>query len=336
MPLISSAAASRGDSRPNARRPTAGLLVGDAAAWIGGFVVAVWTRFEFDFTGAHLARAVGVGLIAAIVHAALDTARRRCLGRYPCGSFEQLRALAGTTAVAGALVLVADLAARPRPVPPGAPAVGAALAFLVMIALRAACRRRHERSLRPDAATARPVLLFGVGAAGQGVLRAMVSDPRGGYRPVGLLDDDPATRRLRLEGVRVLGGRRDVPAAIARTGAVGVLFPAAHADPDLIREVRDAALGAGATFAVLPPVRELVRAGVTRARDAEIAELLGSEREGSDADGAPAGGRVPGDGQQRGLPDRIRVAPDHPGQSRRAAGTPLRQRAAPRPAADPR
>ena len=43
----------------------------------------------------------------------------------------------------------------------------------------------------------------------------MLTDPASPYLPVGLLDDDPGKRHLRISGVRVLGTRHDL-AEVAR------------------------------------------------------------------------------------------------------------------------
>jgi FlaA1/EpsC-like NDP-sugar epimerase len=94
---------------------------------------------------------------------------------------------------------------------------------------------------------------------------------------VGALDDDPDKRDLRIGGVRVLGGRQDVAAAVRRTGATTVIFSVANADAALIRQIREATLRTGAAFKVLPPVRDLVdhRITVTDVRDVQIDDLLG-------------------------------------------------------------
>jgi FlaA1/EpsC-like NDP-sugar epimerase len=75
----------------------------------------------------------------------------------------------------------------------------------------------------------------------------------------------------------MLGGRGNIPTAITQTGARTVIFSVANADADLVREVRDATVQAGATFKVLPPMRELVdhRISVADVRDVEITDLLG-------------------------------------------------------------
>ncbi|WP_200210542.1 nucleoside-diphosphate sugar epimerase/dehydratase [Micromonospora coerulea] len=263
--------------RSRARQRATGFLATDAAAWIGGFLAAAWARYEFDLTAGQATRAAAVGAGAAALHVVVAGIRRIYSGRHPLGSLQEIRGLAGSAAATALLALLALLPPAERPVPASAPLVGGALALLLMFAARYVYRHRHDLAMRPDARSATPVLLFGLGNAGQGLLRAMLSDPRGRYLPVGVLDDDPAKRDLRVGGVRVLGGRHDVGTAIRRTGATTLIFSVANADAALIRQIREATLRTGAAFKVLPPVRELVdhRITVTDVRDVRISDLLG-------------------------------------------------------------
>ncbi|MEE6259038.1 nucleoside-diphosphate sugar epimerase/dehydratase [Plantactinospora sonchi] len=302
MPLSAAARTDNSDSQPGPRRKEPGLgnvtlLASDSAAWTVGFGAGAWTRYEFDLTVPQLVQVVAVALIAAVLHESVAALGRRLLGRHPVGSLSELRVLAGTVAISAVLVFLAVLAQADRPVPASTPLVGSAVAMLLMLAARAAYRNRIDRALRPRTDSATPVLLFGLGSAGQGLLRAMVSDPQSRYLPVGLLDDDPDKRQLRIDGVRMLGGRDDIAAAVSRTGATTVIFSVANADAELIRAVQSASLAAGAEFKVLPPVRELVdhRISVADVRDAEIDDLLGRRQVVSalvTADSALTGRRV--------------------------------------------
>ncbi|SCG62864.1 NDP-sugar epimerase, includes UDP-GlcNAc-inverting 4,6-dehydratase FlaA1 and capsular polysaccharide biosynthesis protein EpsC [Micromonospora echinaurantiaca] len=264
-------------SRTRARRRAIGFLATDTTAWIGGFLAAVWTRYEFQLPPGMLARAAGVGAVAAVVHVAVAGLRRLYSGRHPLGSLQEVQGVAGTTLTTAGIVLLGLLPSVDRPVPASTPLVGGALALLFMLAARFAYRHRRDLAMRPDVRSSTPVLLFGMGDAGQGLLRAMLSDPRGRYLPVGALDDDPDKRDLRIGGVRVLGGRHDVGAAVRRTGASTVIFSVANADAALIRQIREATLQTGAAFKVLPPVRDLLdhRITVTDVRDVRISDLLG-------------------------------------------------------------
>ncbi|GIJ33487.1 polysaccharide biosynthesis protein [Micromonospora sediminimaris] len=267
---------------PTARRSrirwrTLAFLATDATAWVGGFVAAAWTRYEFALTTTQLTRAAGCGLIAAGLHVAVAGARRVRSGRHPLGSLQEVRGLAGTALTTVAIVLLGVLPAPERPVPASTPLVGGALALLFMLAVRFVYRHQRDLALRPDVRSSAPVLLFGMGDAGQGLLRALLTDPRSRYRPVGALDDDPDKRNLCVDGIRVLGGRGDVAEAVRRSGATTVIFSVANADAALIRQIREATLNTGAAFKVLPPVRDLVdhRITVTDVRDVRISDLLG-------------------------------------------------------------
>jgi FlaA1/EpsC-like NDP-sugar epimerase len=253
------------------------LLGTDTAAWIGGFLTAAWTRYEFDLSADVVTNVLVAGLIASAIFLVWTTVHRHYQGRHPVGSRLEARALTGSVAGTVALVLIGVFAFVERPIPASTPPVGASVALLLMLAVRAAHRDRRSRSQRPSTRSAVPVLLFGLGSAGQGLLTALNSDPRSSYLPVGLLDDDPEKRHLRLDGVPVLGGRREISTAIGHTGAATLIFAIASAEPELIRQVRTATLEAGAAFKVLPPVRELVdhRISVTDVRDLKITDLLG-------------------------------------------------------------
>ncbi|MFG2109015.1 polysaccharide biosynthesis protein [Micromonospora chersina] len=266
-----------GNRRRRGWRRRASHLAADVTAWVGGFLIAASTRQEFDLTVDQARRTAAVGVTAGLLHLGLGVLRRVWSGRHPLGSLQEVRGLAGTTTATAALVLFGLLASGERPVPASTPVAGAAMALLLMLGLRTAYRHRRDRALRPDAVAASRVLLFGAGSAGEGLLRAMMTDPRSRYLPVGLLDDDPDKRDLRVEGVRVLGGRHDVRDAVRRTRASTVIFSVANADATLIRQIREATLRAGAAFKVLPPVRDLVdhRITVTDVRDVKISDLLG-------------------------------------------------------------
>ncbi|HYN94480.1 MAG TPA: nucleoside-diphosphate sugar epimerase/dehydratase [Pilimelia sp.] len=269
---------SRADAGRGARRfPGLAPLIVDSTAWTAGLLAAVLTRYEFTVTRDQLAATmVAVGL-AVLLHSTVAHAQFLYRGRYGFGTFEEIRAVAATVCLCAVLLFVGDLAMADRPVPASAPVVGGALALTLMLGVRYLRRQHHERRLRPDARTAAPVLLFGAGTAAHHLLRSMLHDRRGRYLPVGLLDDDPAKRHLRIHGVRVLGDRSDIPAAAARTGAGTLIFAATNARVEVIRDVRRIALQAGMAFKVLPSVTELLnhRAAVTDVRDPQVADLLG-------------------------------------------------------------
>ena len=57
------------------------------------------------------------------------------------------------------------------------------------------------------------MIVVGAGDAGHLIVKEMLRQPSLGYTPIGLVDDDPKTRNLRVHGIRVLGTTDDLPAS---------------------------------------------------------------------------------------------------------------------------
>src|SRR5207244_9954415 len=53
-------------------------------------------------------------------------------------------------------------------------------------------------------------IIVGAGDAAEQTLREMLRAPALGYTPIGLVDDDPRKKNLRLHGIRVLGTTDDL------------------------------------------------------------------------------------------------------------------------------
>ncbi|SCF21658.1 NDP-sugar epimerase, includes UDP-GlcNAc-inverting 4,6-dehydratase FlaA1 and capsular polysaccharide biosynthesis protein EpsC [Micromonospora viridifaciens] len=268
--------AARPRDRSSRRAATLSLLTLDTAAWCGGFLGAAWTRYEFELTAGDCARVLSVALACAAIHAVLTLLRFQTHGRHPIGSAGEARQVATTVAIAALVTLAGLLPWEQRPAPATTPLVGGSVALVLMAAGRASWRSRQERRRRPVRGAER-CLIYGVDAASERLVRVLLGDPHGRYRPVGLLDDDPDNRGLRVDGLRVLGGREQLDAVVRATGARTVIFSMSGADAELLRDVRGRALRAGAAFKVLPPVRELLDrpVAVTDVRDMQITDLLG-------------------------------------------------------------
>jgi FlaA1/EpsC-like NDP-sugar epimerase len=141
--------------------------------------------------------------------------------------------------------------------------------------------RGLRRSRRTSRRATVPVLVYGAGAAGHRLLHSMLEDPDCSYRPVGLLDDDPMKRNLRVSGIAVLGGRRRLPEALASTGAAGVIFAIRTGDGALLRAVQSDLSNLSNVsryfLKILPSLDETLDGPVSVAevRDVCLSDLLG-------------------------------------------------------------
>jgi FlaA1/EpsC-like NDP-sugar epimerase len=146
-----------------------------------------------------------------------------------------------------------------------------------MFGVRYAWRLHHEVGARTKAADITRVIVFGAGEGGVEVIRAMLRDPNARYRPVALLDDDPAKRNLRIMGVPVVGGRRTLERTVQKLGPRALLIAIPSADRALVTEVTGLAEEVGLEVKLLPRVSELLfrSVGVADIRDVTEADLLG-------------------------------------------------------------
>jgi FlaA1/EpsC-like NDP-sugar epimerase len=170
--------------------------------------------------------------------------------------------------------------------PVTAPTGVLALYLLLMLTLvggaRFVARTVYERPLRGFRAgkDARGLLIVGAGDGGRLVLREILRNPELGLKPVGFVDDDPTKRRLRIDGVKVLGATTDLARILdeAEPDEVTIAIPSA---PGTLRAtVVRACRERGIPVRTLPTVFELLQGGATyvhQVRDVQVEDILGRE-----------------------------------------------------------
>ncbi|OLT19290.1 hypothetical protein BJF78_11045 [Pseudonocardia sp. CNS-139] len=217
--------------------------------------------------------AVGVAVVLQLV---LDILFQRFAGRPVAGGLDDAVRVARVMGATGAVLFVivlAGLIAIPRSVP-----ITATLVAVTMAAgLRLAFRLARDQHARPDAASAKRVIVFGAGWGGQQIIRSMLSDPASGYLPVAVLDDDPRTRDRRIDGVAVRGTREDIAAIAAGTAADLLVVAVRDLDVAVMREISGVATRAGLQVKVIPALHDMFREwiGFSDLRDLDIADLIG-------------------------------------------------------------
>ena len=225
--------------------------------WFSALLVATWVRFDFKLVEVNAGPAFRVAAIAVLVNGAVGCAIGIYRRRYVLASFEECLALAMAAAVSTTLLLATVGLSNPYPVPRSVPVLAGAFALGGTLAVRWLGRTFANRLRRRDAHR-RKVVVLGAGRIGQSLARQMERDERMPYRPVALLDDDPAKRHLHVAGVHVRGARRDLASVAARFGADAVVIAMADPDPELVRNVSSEAALLGIGALIVPPVTQLV------------------------------------------------------------------------------
>ncbi|HUB74731.1 MAG TPA: nucleoside-diphosphate sugar epimerase/dehydratase [Solirubrobacteraceae bacterium] len=159
------------------------------------------------------------------------------------------------------------------------------LALVFLVGVRALARTLYER--RPLAAFRNPrrgqraVLIAGAGEGGRLVAREIMRNRELGLVPVGFLDDDPAKRRMRIEGLRVRGDTEvDLRRILDETepDEVIIAIPSAPGSTRarIVRECRARAI----PVRTLPTVFELLQtrgALARQVREVRVEDVLGRE-----------------------------------------------------------
>ncbi len=101
-------------------------------------------------------------------------------------------------------------------------AIDAVVLLCLLVGARVAIASADEY-LRRRRGAGQPTLIYGAGRGGGLLVRTLLEDPTHAVSPVGFIDDDAAKRRLRLEGVPVLGTFEDLPALITKHAIAQVL-----------------------------------------------------------------------------------------------------------------
>lgn len=143
--------------------------------------------------------------------------------------------------------------------------------------IRVAARVLRQRSAKPHSHYRR-VLIVGAGFASQMLIREL-SQPESGFHVVGCLDDDPAKRGMRIQGVEVLAAIKKLPEIINQRPVHEVLIAIPSATGAQMRSIVQVCEQAKLKFRTIPSLHELVRgrATVRELRDVNLEDLLGRD-----------------------------------------------------------
>ena len=249
----------------------------DVALWLCGLLAAGWVTRDLGRSSPQPHVIVRAALTISLVTVTCGLLTGLYRKRNQRGSLDEVTAVvlaAGGTALILALPGSLLIPGQREPL---ATVMGAVLVALpAMLGARYVVFAVLQRS-RAAASSAVKVIVFGAGSAGTQFVHRLAGQRGSEYRPVAMLDDDPAMRRLRIGGIPVLGGRDQMAAVATATGATVLVIAIARASGAAIRELTAQAESCGLVPKVIPSIKELLsgRARIDGVRDPQIIDLLG-------------------------------------------------------------
>ena len=120
-------------------------------------------------------------------------------------------------------------------------------------------------------------LIVGAGEAGIKMLRELQNSS--GYRPFGFIDDDPYKQHRLISGIRVMGGRDDIPDIVASNPVAEIIIAmptALKADRVAIARICEKT---GVPVKMLPTIEDILNYDISqlKLRDLQIEDLLDRE-----------------------------------------------------------
>jgi FlaA1/EpsC-like NDP-sugar epimerase len=138
------------------------------------------------------------------------------------------------------------------------------------------------------------VVVVGAGDAGQLVIRELQKNRVLGSTPIGIVDDDPRKRNLRVQGVRVLGTTADLPRLLREHRPDELIIAIPSASGEQRRRIVEIARDEGVPVKTVPGLYELISDSLAgQIRPVEVEDVLG--REPVDVDIAAVAGYLAGE-----------------------------------------
>ncbi len=164
--------------------------------------------------------------------------------------------------------------------PRGVALVDPLLLLAFVAGSRLLARTLIERPKSGLVARGKEVLIVGAGDAGQLILRELQRSKVLEYTPIGLVDDDPRKRGMRLHGVRVLGPTSNLRTILRNNRPDEVLIAIPSAPGETRQRVVEIAREENVPVKTLPGLYELLQGDLDLARQirpVQVEDLLGRE-----------------------------------------------------------
>ncbi len=253
----------------------------DAVLWAIMLMAALWMRYDFSVDQLVMTLEMSRFYLVLLGVVALSWVAGWLVGlyrgRFIPGSLLETSVLILVFAGASLLVFAGHvLSGEYEGVPRSTPLVAGAFTILAALVLRSLVRRK-ELFGAGAAAGAEPVLVFGAGDGGRQLVGQLRRSPVSKFRPVAILDDDPAKQGLVVDGIRVRGTREHIAHFAHRLGAGTLLVAVPSLPGEELVDIRNRAEEAGLHVLVLPPIDSMMRARVAadELRSINVTDLLG-------------------------------------------------------------
>ena len=255
-------------------------ILGDIILVAGALTLAFFLRFDFNIPPDEfeLLKTFILPILAAKLIIFYFSGLYRRIWRY--ASVRDFFTIIWASILGTLAVVVIIFFVYRTPFPRSVVALDGLLTLALVAGARFAVRGIRELRLKSLLSPAiMPTLIVGAGDTGETILREMLKRPELAYRPVGLIDDDPAKQGLRLHGVRVLGTRKHLQKLINKYEIQEVIICIPTVSREVIRDVFFQCQEMGVKCNTLPGIYQIIdgTVGVELIKEVGVEDILGRE-----------------------------------------------------------
>ncbi|MDD5355765.1 MAG: nucleoside-diphosphate sugar epimerase/dehydratase [Candidatus Omnitrophica bacterium] len=152
------------------------------------------------------------------------------------------------------------------------------LSLCLLSGIRFVTRLLREK-FRPAIGSKRKrAIIVGAGEAGVMVLREARNNPKANIKIIGFIDDDRSKNNLRIQGVYILGTRKDIASVVAKFGIDEVIIAIPSAKGEVIRSIISHCQMPNVRIRIVPGLQKILNGELeVKPRDVKPEDLLGRE-----------------------------------------------------------
>ncbi|MFI5212933.1 MAG: polysaccharide biosynthesis protein [Gemmatimonadales bacterium] len=262
------------------RKLVAFTLYSGAAAV--SYLLAYLIRFDFTFRPAYVVAFWASLPILLAIRVACSMFFRLSTGRWRfIGARDVIRLMAATSVGTVLFFTIAQALPLDPAIPRSVVLIEWVLTSFLTAGMWIVYRLAYEQwrhHLSGFNGSATRALIVGAGEAGILLAREMGRFPTG-YRPIGLVDDDPSKWGMVLQGLEVIGSTRDLKVIAEVEHAEEIIIAVPSAPPAELRRIVETCESTGLKFKVLPGIAEVLAGDIrlNQLRDVRIEDLLGRD-----------------------------------------------------------
>jgi len=258
------------------RKNVGGQAVIDSFSWIFALIVAGFLRFEFAFDRVDVGNFILFGLVVAALHWSVGKVSGLYGSRFPAGSFDELLNLVLVTFLATIPAAILSFAWGAVWGVPRSTIFIAAPVFLILSGLVRSTRRLRKRYVTAIPHEQRAII-YGAGRMAELLIPQLLADSSRRYRPVALIDDDPAKSNRWISGVKTKGTLTDLHRILKSIPAEVLIVAIPRATATLLQKVRSLASSLDLEVVILPSFSEILdkNQGNLELKQLGIEELIG-------------------------------------------------------------